>query len=347
MTGSLGQAVVVRQVKETQGGNSSPTNPYGSGGGGGAGATGANATSGVSGAGGTGLAYSISGVSTYYSGGGGGGASAQGASAGAGGNGGGGAGGTAGAAGGNGTANIGGGGGGQKTGGGPGPGSGGSGIVIVRYLTPSTPIKFSNETTIKQEGTGSTKLTLGAPQIDGNTVALWHFEETGTTTGTTLYDETANNNDATTTGTTIVGGIFGKARKFNGTISDYVSVASSASLQTSPYVTLSAWINLSPSGSGTYRSVVGDQNDTGLTGTSIMVRDTGIAHFQVGDGAWHGVDGVSVLPTNQWVFIVGTYDGSTSKIYINGLLEGSFASAGTISHNNPFLYWLPNWVCGT
>ena len=60
--------------------------------------------------------------------------------------------------------------------------------------------------------------------MDGNTVALWHIEETGTTTGTTLYDETANNNDATTTGTTVVDGIFGKARKFNGT-SDYVTDA--------------------------------------------------------------------------------------------------------------------------
>ena len=67
------------------------------------------------------------------------------------------------------------------------------------------------------EGASSAKLTLGAPQVDGNTVALWHMEETGTTTGTTLYDATANANNVTTVGTpSPVDGIFGKARKFKG-----------------------------------------------------------------------------------------------------------------------------------
>ena len=72
------------------------------------------------------------------------------------------------------------------------------------------------------EGTGSLKIEMGKASTTAGTVALWRFEETGTSTGTYLYDETANNNDATTTGTTVVDGIFGKARKFNGT-SDYVS----------------------------------------------------------------------------------------------------------------------------
>ena len=95
-----------------------------------------------------------------------------------------------------------------------------------RPYYPRTPVQLSNETTIKQEGTGSANLPSALRRIDGNTVALWRFEETGTTTGTFLYDATANANNATTTGTTVVDGIFGKARKFNGT-SDYVSVADS------------------------------------------------------------------------------------------------------------------------
>ncbi|KKT20933.1 MAG: LamG domain protein jellyroll fold domain protein [Parcubacteria group bacterium GW2011_GWB1_43_8] len=99
----------------------------------------------------------------------------------------------------------------------------------LAYLNNGLVINKLDESTIKQENTASMKVELGAPQVDGNTVALWHFEETGTTTGTYLYDETANNNDATTTGTTVVDGIFGKARKF-GTVNDYIRVADNSSL---------------------------------------------------------------------------------------------------------------------
>ena len=109
-------------------------------GGGGAGEAGEDApsTSTTSGAGGDGLAYSITGSSTYYAGGGGGGKYVEGTGdAGAGGAGGGGAGGK-GANGSDATANTGGGGGGggkngstAKSG-----GNGGTGIVIIAYKGP-------------------------------------------------------------------------------------------------------------------------------------------------------------------------------------------------------------------
>lgn len=128
-------------------GGDSVGNGYGGGGGGGAGAVGDNsygANGHEGGDGGVGLAYSINGSSAYYAGGGGGSSHGT-ASAGQsdGGLGGGGKGqysasiaGTAG------TANTGGGGGagGQNLAG----GDGGSGIVIIRYLTSSTPTPTLN-----------------------------------------------------------------------------------------------------------------------------------------------------------------------------------------------------------
>ena len=109
------------------GGGGDPTSGYGWGGGGG-GAGGAGTTAahyGSTGNGGNGLAYSISGASTYYSGGGGGGIDSGGYRS-YGGLGGGGWCDQLNTAGTNGAANTGGGGGGNG-------GSGGSGIVIVRY----------------------------------------------------------------------------------------------------------------------------------------------------------------------------------------------------------------------
>jgi hypothetical protein len=113
------------------GGNGEETN-FAAGGGGGAGSAGGNASGGVPGNGGSGLASSITGVSTTRAGGGGG--STRSASSGSGGSGGGGAAGSGNGT--NATANTGSGGGaaGTTT---SGPlttsGSGGSGIVIVRY----------------------------------------------------------------------------------------------------------------------------------------------------------------------------------------------------------------------
>ena len=116
----------------------------GGGGAGGIGASTANTRNHVAGNGGAGIAYSITGTSTFYGGGGGGATCISGCTAGArvgtGGNGGGGNGGHGGASPVNGTDGLGGGGGGSQTGLGA---RGGSGTVIVRYITP----EVDNETT--------------------------------------------------------------------------------------------------------------------------------------------------------------------------------------------------------
>ena len=119
---------------------------YGGGGGGGAGAVGGVQVSGVhAGNGGAGLAYAISGTSTYYAGGGGGGgawnANTPGGSGGSGG-GGAGASGTAAAI--SGTANTGGGGGGGYNQANTNGAAGGSGVVIVSYGLPPTKLAFSS-----------------------------------------------------------------------------------------------------------------------------------------------------------------------------------------------------------
>ena len=133
------------------------------GGGGGAGAIGRGISTGEIPTGGAGLAYSISGTSTYYAGGGGGGSTLEDQpiyKEGAGGNGGGGDGASVAVLNGvDGTANTGGGGGGASFDGSPGNGgAGGSGIVIISYATDGSD-------GVSTDSTGGTVTTSGGQTI--------------------------------------------------------------------------------------------------------------------------------------------------------------------------------------
>src|SRR3989338_3421330 len=161
-------------------------------------------------------------------------------------------------------------------------------------IMASTTIATSTELTLKMEGTGSLKLEMGkaSSTVNTGTVALWHFEETGTTTGTYLYDETANNNDATTTGTTVVDGIFGKARKFNGT-SDYVTMlaltggtaVTSVDFWVYPQTTTEYFVDLN--GSAYVWSNAGTVTATGFTSPTIYVN--GAVSSAIVAGQWQHV----------------------------------------------------------
>lgn len=47
--------------------------------------------------------------------------------------------------------------------------------------------------------------------------------------------------------------------------------------------------------------------------------------------AYNTATGASPLPTASWSLLVGTYDGSTLRLYVNGTLVASAASAGAIA----------------
>ena len=156
----------------------------------------------------------------------------------------------------------------------------------------STTIATSTDTVLKMEGTGSLKIEMGKASTTAGTVALWHLEETGTSTGTYLYDETANNNDATTTGTTVVDGIFGKARKFNGT-SDVISALAltggtavqSVDFWVYPITTTEYFVDLN--GSAYVWANAGTVTATGFTSPTIYVN--GLVSSAIVAGQWQHI----------------------------------------------------------
>ncbi len=133
----------------------------------------------------------------------------------------------------------------------------------------NAPVVDVNDPTTYYEGSGSLKLTTGAPQVDANTVALWHFDETnGDNVGDDIFDATNNNNDGEFNGsgiaTAVVDGVAGRGREFNGS-DDYISIPSS-SVPSGNEITISFWAygdaNLGSS-PGTYANSVFEAGDSG------------------------------------------------------------------------------------
>jgi hypothetical protein len=316
------------------GGARNGTTRRAAGGGGGAGGAGSSGTpgannTGTGGTGGSGLGFDISGTFTYYAGGGGGGASlnfSSGVVNSSGGIGGGGAGG--GATGpSNGTANTGGGGGGGF---GSNAGTGGSGIVIVRYPGPQKAI--GGTVTSNNGYTIHTFITVGS-------TTFTPLAATNNSSILGLSDLSGNNRFATTQNSPVYSSSFGGSIAFDG-INEYSTFSIS---NPTTQITVESWIypERAPS-TGTIRggALSGDPNHyLGLL-DSIDGGVTHSLHWALQTSSTRPGSQVGNIPRYAWSHIVGTYDGSRMKAYINGSLVYDVALTGTISGNG-------NWVLGT
>jgi len=303
---------------------------YGHAGGGGAAARGANGSGSGSGAGGDGLTLSITGTSSIYGGGGGGGGVNP-YPAGAGGSGGGGAGGYGnGNPGYPGAFNTGGGGGGAgKTnaqGTLPGDGAdGGSGVVILRYATASVS-SFSTTGTLN---TPSTTDTISNTAYPATNSAYYKLDGNGT-------DSSGNGNNVTPANITWQNGRFNECAFFNGSNS-YLYAANSVQQPTTNY-SVSIWTKLDTligggsSGSigfiGNFKSGVTPQVGFAIAKVS---NESGFSFWADGTANSRAakVIGTTVIQTGVWYHVVGTYDGTNVKIYVNGNLENTAAYSFT------------------
>lgn len=109
------------------------------------------------------------------------------------------------------------------------------------YYASMVPLPYSQSTDsiIKAEGTGSEKLDF-RPQADIGSLGLWHLDETG---GSTNYikDSSFNGFHGTPTGTSVINGISGKAREFNGS-SDYINMGDNDTIDAATALSGCTWV---------------------------------------------------------------------------------------------------------
>jgi hypothetical protein len=112
------------------------------------------------------------------------------------------------------------------------------------------------------------------------------------------------------------------AVEFNGT-NEYALGATHASLQGGSAVTLECWVNIDAAGNRCAVGLFGSATDKGYW----INLSNPFAFYMSNDGtAQFAATAVTATATSTRYHIVGTYDGADSKIYVNGVLEGTNSS---------------------
>jgi len=121
---------------------------------------------------------------------------------------------------------------------------------------------------------------------------------------------------------------------FNG-FNSYVAVPNSLGLSPTGGITLEAWVNPSQLGPGTM-SVIGKNYQTSYF---IGLQVSGRVVFYPKGGASLRSKVTGVIPVNQWTHIAGTYNGTSTAIYINGVLDTiTYVNTGPVTTNSDSLF---------
>ena len=125
---------------------------------------------------------------------------------------------------------------------------------------------------------------------------------------------------------------FGTALAFDGT-DEYVSVPDAANLRITGSITLEAWIKADAWGTNYWDgTIIGKDEWPGYVekGYTLRAGDDGKVSFVIGTGsAWPEAVSASTMSTDTWHHVAGTFDGTTIKVYVDGVEKGSTAISQT------------------
>lgn len=164
--------------------------------------------------------------------------------------------------------------------------------------------------------------THGSQNVwDSNYAGVWHLTQD-------FKDSTSNVNDGTNYGATL-GPDY---TTFDG-LDDYVDCGNDESLDITEKITLSAWVKFPESQSETYSTFVGKWETVGDYRSYWLEfnKPSSVIFYLSFDGiSYANVVQFTFTTFDEWVHIVGTYDGTTMRIYENGVEQNAFTTAITI-----------------
>ena len=169
-------------------------------------------------------------------------------------------------------------------------------------------------------------MVIGLASADLTTDLVAYFPANGN-----ANDESGNGNNGMVNGATLTEDRFGYANSayyFDG--NDNISIPDDPSLRLQT-VTLSAWVKPAVDMNDVQQRVIISKEKQGAAGGYYLayigdVNGDGAINFKIMSGGmpatgYHSTEHPIDLIAGQWYHIVGTYDGTVRKLYINGVLK--------------------------
>ena len=174
---------------------------------------------------------------------------------------------------------------------------------------------------------------------DSITVLNMPFEANGGSESTTATDYSTYENNGTVSGATwgSTSGVDSHgAYDFDGS-SDYIKITDDDSLDSFSELTIEAWVY--KTGFTGYEEPIFSKTQSGgykLGVTDHYGNNDGKLRFEIHNGSYQDLYSTDVIPTNQWVHVVGTWaSGDYMRVYVDGSLDNTSAStfSGTTTNN--------------
>jgi len=178
---------------------------------------------------------------------------------------------------------------------------------------------------------GTVKLNKTSNSLTSGLVGWWTFDGKDMA-GNYAVDKSGNGNRGLLTGSNGVPvrtiGKIGQGLSFDG-VDDYVNIPGVINLAK---VTVSAWAYSHKGATAGNQEIFANKNDTITLRWSDNNAAPGNvpAFFLIIGGSYQNARASTVLSANIWNHLVGTYDGTTLRIYVDGVLAGSTVAVGTI-----------------
>jgi hypothetical protein len=208
----------------------------------------------------------------------------------------------------------------------------------VKAVSGESSSEWSAGASAKTQGTGPSYASAVAEDAP---VSWWRL---GESSGTVAADQEALNPGAYLTGTTLGAASLVSTEPSNAAVAfdgakGAVRVASSASLNLSSPFSLEAWIKPSKlPAAGSFASVL-----TKAESYSLQFNGPSLEFTVIQSGARHRLQAPSgTIVAGSTYYVVGTYDGTTQRLYVNGSQVASAALTGGASVTSNPLY-LGSW----
>jgi len=207
--------------------------------------------------------------------------------------------------------------------------------IYNRALSATEIKRLYRQTSPQMNASQANKLRQGL-------VGMWTFDGNDMS-GNTAIDRSGNGNNGTlTNGPKKAIGKIGQALSFDGS-NDFGDLGTPAIFDLDASYSLSAWVyTTKPSGGSNFNQTIIALGSGACCGTERLLdlawdSGGGTYRFRYAHGGSTVLSGTQTPQLNRWYHVAGTWDGTTRRFYMDGVLDGtqSFSTAPTeFSANN-------------